>query len=65
MKEKLTYKCSICGKMTDVEGKEKVPECCGMPMEKLPSCTKTLTAEHARFTDEDEPCNDGRAGRGS
>ncbi|SPD72189.1 hypothetical protein PITCH_A1260012 [uncultured Desulfobacterium sp.] len=29
---------------------------------KLPFCTKAASAEHARSYDEDEPCDDGRAG---
>jgi hypothetical protein len=30
--------------------------------EKLPPCTTAPAAEHARAHDEDEPCEDGRAG---
>lgn len=30
--------------------------------EKLPYCTTTSTAEHARAEDDDEPCDDGRSG---
>ena len=29
---------------------------------KLPYCTTTSTAEHARAHEEDEPCDDGRSG---
>ena len=28
----------------------------------LPFCTTAPSAEHARATNEDEPCDDGRAG---
>ena len=30
--------------------------------EKLPHCTTAPSAEHARAHDDDEPCDDGRAG---
>lgn len=30
--------------------------------EQLSNCTTAPSAEHARAHDEDEPCNDGRAG---
>jgi len=30
--------------------------------QKLPHCTTATTAEHARASDGDEPCNDGRGG---
>jgi hypothetical protein len=29
--------------------------------EKLPFCTTAPSAEHARATDDDEPCDDGRS----
>jgi hypothetical protein len=29
----------------------------------LPFCTHAPSAEHARATNEDEPCDDGRAGK--
>jgi hypothetical protein len=29
----------------------------------LPFCTTAASAEHARAANEDEPCDDGRAGR--
>jgi hypothetical protein len=43
----------------------KVPECCGKPMraaEKLPVCEMSTTAEHSRFTGNDDACDDGRSG---
>ena len=30
--------------------------------DKLPYCTTAPSAEHARASDEDEPCDDGREG---
>ena len=65
MEDKLTYKCGACGKMMDVDDNGRAPECCGVPMEKLPYCTKTFTAEQARAIDDDEPCNDGNASKGN
>lgn len=32
------------------------------PDEKLPFCTTAPSAEHFRGSDDDEPCDDGRAG---
>ena len=32
--------------------------------ENLPFCTTAASAEHARATNEDEPCDDNRAGIG-
>ena len=39
-------------------------ECCGKPMqiEGLDTCGMSTTAEHSRFDNMDEPCDDGRAG---
>ena len=64
MEEKLSYQCTACGKMMDVEDEGTAPECCGAPMEKLPYCAKTFTAEQARLVDDDEPCNDSSTGNG-
>jgi hypothetical protein len=62
MSEKTTYACKECGKTLDLGSKENIPECCGLPMEKLPYCRNTDTPEQARSSDEGEPCDDGRAG---
>ena len=62
MKEE-TYKCKNCGKIVRVlDG--KLPSCCNKPMEKLPIdiCTQPAHAEHARPMDEEDVCDDGRAG---
>ena len=61
--EKITYKCNNCGKT--VEGtSENVPSCCGITMEKfsLDVCIQPAHAEHARPMDEEDACDDGRAG---
>jgi hypothetical protein len=62
MIDKASYKCKVCGKTLDLNTNEDKPECCGMPMEKLPYCMTTDTAEHARTDDDGGPCDDGRAG---
>ena len=40
----------------DKKGKDKTEE------EPLPLCTTAPSAEHARGSEEDEPCDDGRSG---
>lgn len=62
MKKKTVYKCWECGKVVEVFNPEKnVITCCGIEMRdllKIPSCQSSLTAEHERFYDSDEPCED-------
>ena len=58
-----TYKCKNCGK--EIKVKEgTIPQCCGKPMTKIPLdlCTQPAHAEHARPMDNEDACNDGRAG---
>lgn len=60
---KVAYRCENCGKeviMTD----DSIPECCGEPMGEIPLdiCTQPAHAEHARPMEDEEPCDDGRAG---
>jgi hypothetical protein len=62
MNEKATYECKKCGKTLDLSSNEDKPECCGIPMVKLPYCRTTDTAEHARANDDGEPCDDRRGG---
>ena len=62
MKEE-TYKCKKCGKKIRVlDGRR--PLCCDTPMEKIPIdiCTQPAHAEHARPMDDEDVCDDGRAG---
>jgi hypothetical protein len=57
------YKCEKCEKT--VESKEgSNPECCGKPMKQLPLdfCIQPAHPEHARPMDNEEPCDEGRAG---
>ena len=62
MKEE-TYKCKSCGKTVKIND-ETVPMCCNTPMEKisLGICTQPAHAEHARPMDDEDACDDGRAG---
>jgi Zn finger protein HypA/HybF involved in hydrogenase expression len=65
MAEKVTFECVNCGNKAEQKtGDSSIPECCGKPMqvEGLDSCGMSTTAEHSRFGDVDEPCDDGRAG---
>ena len=61
--EKETYKCDNCGKNIKVE-KGTNPECCGKPMKKLSMniCTQPAHAEHARPMEDEDSCDDFRAG---
>ena len=65
MNEKRSYKCGKCGGEKNVNSlDESVPLCCGDTMElDVPVCTVSETAEHARFDEMDEPCDDGRSGK--
>ncbi|MCU0560549.1 MAG: hypothetical protein MUD16_10210 [Desulfobacterales bacterium] len=59
------FECENCGKTAEIKAAAKVPECCGKPMratEKLPVCEVSTTAEHSRFTGDDDACDDGRSG---
>jgi hypothetical protein len=60
---KNTYKCEKCGKTIDVTD-ENIPNCCGKKMKKLPLdiCIQPVHAEHARPMEEENACDDGRAG---
>lgn len=61
--EEKTYECEECGKRVTKLEDEK-PECCGKPMRQLPLdvCLQPAHAEHARPMDDEEPCDNGRAG---
>ena len=59
--KKIKYKCSNCGReVEDVT----IPSCCGEPMEKMPiePCIQPAHAEHTRPMDQEDACDDGRAG---
>jgi len=61
--EEVTYKCNSCGKIVKTNN-GNVPTCCDQPMEKLPLdiCTQPAHAEHTRPMDDEDVCDDGRAG---
>jgi hypothetical protein len=58
-----TYECKQCGKKTKVTD-GKAPECCGKAMKKisLDICTQPAHAEHSRPMEDENACDDGRAG---
>ena len=60
--EEKTYECKECGKK--IKTSEEKPECCGKPMKQLSLevCIQPAHAENARPMDDEEPCDDGRAG---
>ena len=67
MSDMHVYECTNCGKTAEVAAGEKdIPECCGNPMkpaDDLKACALSPTAEHSRFDDFGEPCDDGRSGK--
>jgi hypothetical protein len=67
MAELQVYECESCGNTIEIDMDEsKRPECCGNAMKKaeeLKACNLSTTAEHSRFDDFDEPCDDGRSGK--
>jgi hypothetical protein len=66
MSEQTNYECIDCGNTAQAAvDSDPVPECCGKPMqeqEPLRVCQAPAGAEHSRFDDLEEPCDDGRAG---
>ena len=64
MSDPKAYECENCKSQRRTKAGESVPECCGRPMTAIPmdQCRLAPSAEHARFDDLDEPCDDGRAG---
>jgi hypothetical protein len=60
---KKAYKCKKCGK-EQISSEEKSFNCCGQQMEQIPldQCKQPNSAEYSGPFEEDEPCDDGRAG---
>ena len=67
MSDQRVFNCENCGKKVELSVVEKkLPECCDQPMMEvadLPACELSSTAEHSRFEDLGEPCDDGRTGK--
>lgn len=57
------FECKNCGKKIKVSD-DKIPECCGKQMKKvsLDICIQPAHAEHARPMENENACDDGRAG---
>jgi hypothetical protein len=57
------YKCEVCGKISLSD--KKIPKCCGKPMKQLPLdiCVQPAHSEHARPMEDEDVCDDGRAGK--
>ena len=66
MNDTYLYSCETCGKRQRLENKTGViPACHNEPMKlvhPLPECVTTITAEHARWNNYGEPCDDNRGG---
>ena len=66
MADQKAYECKNCGNRVEVDDPEAdAPECCELEMEEagpLPVCEISTTAEHSRFDDLGDPCDDGRSG---
>ena len=67
MEEKCIFNCQSCNGTVEINAGEPqtIPECCGKPMTRMPpldQCLAPASAEHSRFDDDGEPCDDGRAG---
>ena len=68
-RKKITYRCEACGESVKIiDGEMMLPECCEMPMKQVAEtdidfCKKSMDPEHARFEDDDSPCDDGRSGK--
>ena len=67
MTAKLVFECENCGKSLETSVDDaKTPECCDKPMKQigdLDACKVSTTAEHSRFDDFDDACDDGRSGK--
>jgi hypothetical protein len=63
MSEKKEYQCVTCKKrMVSRDG--STPTCCGQPMKQLPLdiCLQPAHAEHARPMNDEDACDEFRAG---
>ncbi len=60
-----TYECESCKRTATVQDDETPPSCCGKPMKmKMPReiCLQPTHAEHARPMEDEDACDEFRAG---
>jgi hypothetical protein len=64
MSEELKYQCEKCGNIKISKG-GSIPKCCGIPMKNIPLdiCLQPAHAEHARPMNDEDACDDFRAGQ--
>jgi hypothetical protein len=59
------YECMTCRRSATIEEDEKTPLCCGKPMKKtVPReiCLQPAQSEHARPMEDENACDEFRAG---
>ena len=60
------YECGSCQRTTIIENDEQPPTCCGKTMEKKKPreiCLQPTHAEHARPMEDEDACDEFRAGK--
>jgi hypothetical protein len=60
-----TYECVTCKRTATVENLEDLSKCCGKPMKKKITrqiCLQPAHAEHARPMEDEDACDEFRAG---
>ena len=59
------YECQSCKRTATIEEGGNPPKCCGKPMKKMSHeiCLQPTHAEHARPMEDEDACNDFRAGK--
>ena len=65
MDEEEVYFCEDCERTIPLATAQGLPICCNKNMKKMPlsMCMKSgASAEHARFHDDDDACDEGRGG---
>ena len=64
MVEEKTYECQSCKRTVTVKIEEKTPVCCGKTMQETTKkiCIQPAHAEHARPMEDEDACDDFRAG---
>ena len=60
-----TYQCQSCKRTATIQDDNTVPMCCGKKMHKIPQdiCLQPAHPEHARPMEDDDACDDFRAGQ--